>query len=148
LSLILRHKPQVIGLTLDSARWTAVNDLINRVNQYGFPITQGLLDQVVQTQPHLNLGFNADRSSIRVKIQTAASAPINRPSQAPPSNLFHPVGIRFLAAVRTQELVVACPLDYNRDGRSPDVSSLSRRRYRTDSSMGDVSAGLAVLSVE
>lgn len=35
LSLILRHQPEVIGLTLDENGWANVDDLIRLANQHG-----------------------------------------------------------------------------------------------------------------
>ena len=35
LSLVLRHKPETIGIQLDQNGWTAVDELIEKINQYG-----------------------------------------------------------------------------------------------------------------
>ena len=40
LSLILRHKPQVIGLHLDANGWAQVDELIELVNQHGIALRQ------------------------------------------------------------------------------------------------------------
>ena len=35
ISLILRHKPEVIGITLDAKGWADVNELIDGINATG-----------------------------------------------------------------------------------------------------------------
>jgi putative RNA 2'-phosphotransferase len=39
LSLILRHEPEKAGLTLDSAGWVGVDELLRAVNQQGVSLT-------------------------------------------------------------------------------------------------------------
>ncbi|MCA9958931.1 MAG: RNA 2'-phosphotransferase [Anaerolineales bacterium] len=42
LSLVLRHKPQQIGLTLDSAGWASVTDLLAKANAASIhPVSSG-----------------------------------------------------------------------------------------------------------
>ncbi|MCB8965411.1 MAG: RNA 2'-phosphotransferase [Ardenticatenaceae bacterium] len=42
LSLVLRHKPQQIGLTLDSAGWASVTDLLAKANAASLhPVSSG-----------------------------------------------------------------------------------------------------------
>ena len=43
LSLVLRHQPQRIGITLDQAAWTSVPDLITKMNEKGFDINFEIL---------------------------------------------------------------------------------------------------------
>lgn len=48
LSLILRHKPEVIGITLDEHGWANVEDLINGINKTQ-PFTMDMLEEIVAT---------------------------------------------------------------------------------------------------
>jgi RNA:NAD 2'-phosphotransferase (TPT1/KptA family) len=49
LSLVLRHKPEEIGLTLDPQGWAEVDQLIHLINARGTKLTLPLLEQVVAT---------------------------------------------------------------------------------------------------
>jgi len=49
LSLVLRHKPESIGLTLDPEGWAKVNELIEKLKKKGLEIDQGGLEEVVDT---------------------------------------------------------------------------------------------------
>src|SRR5579862_2913530 len=49
LSLVLRHKPEEIGLVLDENGWADVDDLLARVNQHGQRLTREVLQVVVES---------------------------------------------------------------------------------------------------
>lgn len=37
MSLVLRHKPETIGINLDENGWADIKELINRIRNNGFP---------------------------------------------------------------------------------------------------------------
>lgn len=50
ISLILRHKPEIIGLTLDEHGWADVQELMKGINQSkGQSIDLELLEEIVRT---------------------------------------------------------------------------------------------------
>ena len=49
LSLILRHKPDTIGIKLDDSGWTDVDSLISKMNNYGISIDLETLILLVET---------------------------------------------------------------------------------------------------
>ena len=64
ISLILRHKPETIGITLDEHGWADVADLIAGVNRT-HPLTVELLEQIVAEDEKQRYSFNADKTLIR-----------------------------------------------------------------------------------
>ena len=64
ISLILRHKPGVIGIALDEHGWAKVDELITGVNKT-HPLTMALLEEIVRTDDKQRFSFNEDRSKIR-----------------------------------------------------------------------------------
>lgn len=105
LSLILRHKPQVIGLRLDDHGWADVAELIDRVNQHGIPISQPLLERIVTIGNQQRFAFNADQSKIRAQQGHTLPVDVELVSETPPPILFHGTATRFLASIRSQGLV-------------------------------------------
>lgn len=105
LSLILRHKPQVIGLQLDANGWAKVEELIDLVNQHGIAISYELLDAIVQQNDQERFTFNADRSKIRAHQGPALSVNLELVSEAPPPILFHGTATRFLSSIRLKGLL-------------------------------------------
>ncbi len=66
LSLILRHKPETIDITLDSHGWADVDELILKVNQAGrYALDKVLLEEIVRTDNKQRYSFNGDHSRIR-----------------------------------------------------------------------------------
>ena len=49
LSLVLRHKPEQIGLELDSNGWADINSLIEKCSQSDIPLTLDILKHIVET---------------------------------------------------------------------------------------------------
>jgi len=91
LSLVLRHDPASIGLTLDPQGWAKVDDLIACLKKDGRKIDLPLLERVVETPApeQRRFSFSADRSSIRAN--DGHSVPIAHPftEKPPPDLLYH-----------------------------------------------------------
>ena len=64
ISLILRHKPQVAGLTLDEHGWANVDELLAGVNKK-HPMTMADLEYVVANNNKKRFSFNEDKTKIR-----------------------------------------------------------------------------------
>jgi len=47
LSLVLRHRPGVIGIELDGAGWVDIDSLLVALQRYGRPITRADLDLII-----------------------------------------------------------------------------------------------------
>ena len=64
ISRILRHKPEIIGITLDEHGWANVEDLIAGVNQK-YPMDMHLLQEIVKNDDKQRYSFNEDQTLIR-----------------------------------------------------------------------------------
>ena len=66
ISLILRHKPEVIGIFLDEHGWADVEDLIAGVNRSeGHFLDMETLEEIVSADEKQRYSFNEDHSLIR-----------------------------------------------------------------------------------
>ena len=66
ISLILRHRPEAIGITLDEHGWADVQELIEGINKSdGHIIDMKLLEEIVQTDEKQRYSFNEDHMLIR-----------------------------------------------------------------------------------
>lgn len=64
MSLILRHKPDAIGITLDEHGWANVDELIAGIaknNEFNMEI----LEEIVRTDEKQRYSFNEDKTLIR-----------------------------------------------------------------------------------
>ncbi|MEM6519569.1 MAG: RNA 2'-phosphotransferase [Cyanobacteria bacterium P01_C01_bin.70] len=105
LSLILRHKPQVIGLKLDANGWADVDDLIDLVNLHGISVSQQLLDLIVSNNDKERFTYNSDRTKIRAQQGHSLDVDLGLMPQSPPQTLFHGTATRFLSSIREKGLL-------------------------------------------
>ncbi len=64
ISLILRHKPETIGISLDEHGWANVDELIRGVNK-SHPLEMGILERIVAEDEKQRYSFNEDKTLIR-----------------------------------------------------------------------------------
>ena len=105
LSLVLRHKPEVIGLTLDEGGWAEVSELLAKARQHGRPLSKETLWRVVATNNKRRFTFNADRSKIRANQGHSIAVELGLMPLEPPATLYHGTALRFLDAIKAQGLI-------------------------------------------
>ena len=99
LSLVLRHKPQVIGLDLDSNGWANVVDLIRKASQAKHTLSLELLQYVVQTNDKKRFSFNDDGTQIRANQGHSVDVDLGLTAIDPPPILFHGTAERFISSI-------------------------------------------------
>src|SRR5687767_3991146 len=65
LSLVLRHKPQTIGLILDENGWADTDDLLLKLKEHTQTLSIEELKWVVQSNDKKRFSFSADLKKIR-----------------------------------------------------------------------------------
>lgn len=94
LSLVLRHKPEEIGLTLDSSGWARIDELC-RLSC----ISQNELGEVVATNNKKRFEYNENKTKIRACQGHSININLNLPSSTPPEILYHGTATRFLDSI-------------------------------------------------
>ena len=105
LSYVLRHKPDTIGLTLDSDGWAEISQLIRLANGHGTKLTLELLLEVIARSDKNRFALSSDGSRIRANQGHSIQVNLNLQPQIPPEILFHGTATRFASSIRTQGLV-------------------------------------------
>ena len=105
LSLVLRHRPELIGLELDEQGWCDTAELLAKVNQHGRKLTLAQLQEVVARNNKQRFAFSADGSRIRANQGHSIKVELGLQPQVPPQILFHGTVAAFLPAIRTQGLI-------------------------------------------
>ena len=105
LSLVLRHKPEEIGINLDPAGWVVVSDLLDACKRHGFQITFEELETVVATSDKKRFAFNEDKAMIRANQGHSVEVELGYQPQEPPDILYHGTAERFLSSIREKGLV-------------------------------------------
>src|SRR5664279_196057 len=105
LSLVLRHEPQRIGITLDSAGWTDVAALLAATAAHGTPITRAELDQIVATSDKQRFALSEDGMRIRANQGHSVEVELELAPATPPTILYHGTVDRFVDSIRAQGLI-------------------------------------------
>lgn len=105
LSLVLRHKPEQIGITLDGKGWTPVDILIQKMNEQGININKALLQQVVDSNDKKRFAFNEDHTMIRASQGHSVAIDLDYAAMIPPDILFHGTAEKFLPAIKEHGLI-------------------------------------------
>lgn len=98
LSLILRHKPEVIGITLDEHGWANVEELIAGISKTQ-PLDMELLDKIVQTDNKQRYSFNEDKTLIRANQGHSIPVDVELQRVTPPKILFHGTGEKYTDSI-------------------------------------------------
>lgn len=96
ISLILRHKPETIGIQLDEHGWADVEELINGINSTSRTIDMDILDEIVRTDNKQRYSFNDDKTLIRANQGHSIPVDVELEEKEPPEFLFHGTASRFL----------------------------------------------------
>lgn len=104
LSLVLRHEPERVGLTLGEAGWVGVGELLEAVNRHGVALTLDELRHVVATSDKKRFAFSEDGLRIRASQGHSVEVDLQYPPQTPPEILYHGTAARFLRSIRQHGL--------------------------------------------
>ena len=104
ISLILRHKPETIGITLDEHGWANVDELIAGVSRT-HPLTMGLLQEIVRTDEKQRYSFNEDKTLIRANQGHSIPVDVELPELEPPAVLYHGPGKKYVESIDRQGLL-------------------------------------------
>lgn len=104
LSLILRHKPEAAGITLDEHGWANVAELIEGVRK-SRPFDMEMLEEIVRTDEKRRYSFNEDKTLIRANQGHSIPVDVELPVVAPPEILYHGTGEKYVSSIDQQGLL-------------------------------------------
>ena len=104
ISLILRHRPEVIGITLDEHGWANVDELLAGINRTR-PLDMAGLDEIVRTDEKQRYAFNADKTKIRANQGHSVPVDVELQPVTPPALLYHGTGEKFVPSIEARGLI-------------------------------------------
>lgn len=105
LSLVLRHDPAKIGITLDDAGWTDVRALLAACAAHDHPLTRDELVEIVASSDKQRFALSPDGDRIRANQGHSVEVDLDLPRFTPPIRLFHGTVADALPAIRAQGLI-------------------------------------------
>ena len=110
ISLILRHKPETIGIALDEHGWADVGELIEGM-RYKYPdFDMSVLEEIVKTDEKQRYSFSEDMSLIRANQGHSIPVDVELEFAVPPEYLFHGTGKKYKESIDAMGLIPKCRL--------------------------------------
>ena len=104
LSLILRHKPETIGIKLDEHGWADVSELISGISKTR-PFDMKMLEEIVRTDSKQRYSFNKDKTLIRANQGHSIPVDVELEKKTPPEFLYHGTGEKFVSSIDKEGLL-------------------------------------------
>jgi len=89
LSLVLRHKPETIGIELDEGGWIDVDVLMEALSRHNQGMSRTMLEEVVRTNDKRRFSFSEDGNRIRANQGHSVEVQLGYEPAIPPETLFH-----------------------------------------------------------
>jgi putative RNA 2'-phosphotransferase len=105
LSLVLRHQPEKIGLSLSQSGWASVGQLIEASRSRGVEFTLEELQNVVAINDKKRFSLSEDGLWIRANQGHSIEVELGYSPTAPPEILYHGTAERFLTSIKQQGLI-------------------------------------------
>ncbi len=104
LSLILRHKPETIGIALDEHGWANVEELLSALSR-DREMNMAMLEEIVATDNKQRYSFNEDKTLIRANQGHSIPVDVELEKKNPPEYLWHGTGEKYVASIKAQGLI-------------------------------------------
>jgi putative RNA 2'-phosphotransferase len=104
LSLLLRHQPEKIQLEMDREGWVLVHQLLDKLNTYGYSLTQAELEEIVSTNDKQRFALSQDGLKIRASQGHTIAVDLKLKPQKPPIFLYHGTALDSVKAILKEGL--------------------------------------------
>ena len=105
LSLVLRHKPEVLSLQLDPQGWISVDTLLQAMQQNGRRLQRNDLETIVAENNKQRFMFSEDGQMIRARQGHSIKVDLGYETAVPPQTLYHGTATRFVDSIWKQGLI-------------------------------------------
>lgn len=105
LSLVLRHRPDEIGLELDSQGWVAIDRLLAAAAAHGREVSRAELDYVVAHNNKKRFAVSDDGLRIRASQGHSTEVDLGYETTPPPELLYHGTARQHLDSIRKHGLL-------------------------------------------
>jgi putative RNA 2'-phosphotransferase len=104
LSLVLRHRPDKIGLALDENGWADIGELIEKAAANGMALTRDLIAKVVASSDKQRFALDPAGQRIRANQGHSVDIDLRLEPVEPPAVLFHGTAATTVASIRAEGL--------------------------------------------
>ena len=127
MSLILRHKPETIGITLDEHGWADVDELIEGISRTQ-NFNMDILEEIVRTDEKQRYSFNDEKTKIRANQGHSIEVDVELEEKEPPEILWHGTGEKFATSIDNIGLIPKSRL-YVHLSKDEETATIVGRRH-------------------
>lgn len=99
LSLVLRHRPEALGVSLDPGGWADLDELLSRMAEDGIPVDEERLRGLIRRQAKPRFTLDDDARRIRANYGHSLPVELDLEPEAPPEHLYHGTATRSLGSI-------------------------------------------------
>lgn len=99
LSLLLRHAPETIGLSLDAQGWANLSELVRLAHQAGNSLDLEDIYEIVQTNEKKRFEISPDDQSIRAVQGHSVAVDLQLEPLTPPDMLYHGTAVGSMESI-------------------------------------------------
>ena len=129
ISLILRHRPDTIGISLDEHGWASVEELLAGISKTQY-IDMEMLEKIVKTDSKQRYSFNEDKTLIRANQGHSIDVDVELPKKQPPVILYHGTGEKYVTSIDEQGLIPKSRLYVHLSGDEATATIVGSRHGR------------------
>jgi len=104
LSLVLRHKPETIGIVLDKGGWVDVDVLIQKLHEHGSEVTREEIYSIVESNDKKRFSLSEDGNRIKAAQGHSVDVKLELKREVPPFTLYHGTVEAAIAIIRREGL--------------------------------------------
>lgn len=104
LSLVLRHKPEEIGVTMDANGWVSVDELIEKCNINKVSLDFDTLEEIVITSDKQRFAFNDEYTKIRANQGHTVNVDLEFTATRPIEFLYHGTVLKYMDGIKSNGL--------------------------------------------
>ena len=105
LSLVLRHRPEAVGLVLDAQGWVAIDVLLEACAANGRSLSRADLEYVVTHNNKKRFAISQDGQRIRASQGHSVEVELGYETAVPPELLYHGTAVHNLDSIRQKGLL-------------------------------------------
>ena len=102
--MVLRHKPDAVGIKLDTHGWAEVSAIVSAFSKMG-TFTLAMLKEIVRDDEKKRYSFNADGTKIRANQGHSVKVDVELKEAVPPEVLYHGTGRKYVESINKEGLL-------------------------------------------
>lgn len=126
LALVLRHKPEAAGISLDEHGWADVDELVAGISKQR-SFSMQMLEEIVATDAKKRYSFNESHTLVRANQGHSIPVDVDLEAIDPPAVLYHGTATKYIDAIRVEGLLAKSRLHVHLSSDSETAIKVGRR---------------------